>query len=125
MSIWLTRPKNKTCPLCKKLLATKYPIHPDTTIRLICSTHIHPTSKLSHYYIEITGQYLVEVIHAFPYTIINSSKPDKEDRSDIYPLNAESFSGITKQKMIVSLPRFVVGDPAKLQERIKIYILFS
>ena len=113
----------RPCPLCKKSLITKYPKPPDTIIRLICSTHV-PSTKLSHYYIEV-GANQVEVIHTPPYSLINNSSTD---RTDIYPLNIISVNGvngITKQKKIASLPRFPLGDPEKLNAKIKLYVLFS
>lgn len=110
----------KPCPLCKKMLTIKYPVPPDSVTRLVCSTHIEPT-KLSHYYIEM-GSNQVEVIHTPPYSLINNSATET---TDVYPLNINSIGGISKQKKIVSLPRFPLGDPAKLADRIKIYVLFS
>jgi len=110
----------RNCPLCKKQLVTRYPTPPDSITRLICGTHIDG-SKLSHYYVEV-GNNQVEVIHTPPFSIINDSR---DDRSKIYPLNIDSVGGITRQKLIVSLPRFPLGDPARLSERIKIYVLFS
>jgi hypothetical protein len=68
------------------------------------------------------GANQVEVIHTPPYSLINNSSTD---RTDIYPLNINSVGGITKQKKIASLPRFPLGDPEKLNAKIKLYVLFS
>jgi len=112
----------KTCPLCKKPLAPRYPIPPDNVTRLICSTHIEGT-KLSHYYIELLKQNRTEVIHVPPFTIINKSV--EPDTSDIYPLNVNSMAGITTQKKACRVPRFKIGDPARLADRVKLFVLFS
>lgn len=111
----------KTCPLCNKFMAMKYPIPPDNMTRIICSTHVEGT-KLSHYYIE-WGQNKVEVVHAPPFTVINNSVTPEV--SDIYPLNINSMAGISTQKKICQLPRFKIDDPAKLADRIKLFVLFS
>ena len=111
----------KICILCKKPMVSRFPIPPDKITRIICSTHIEGT-KLSHYYIEV-GQNNVEIIHTPPYTVINNSLTP--DVSEIYPLNPESTAGITTQKLICRIPRFKITDPAKLPDRIKIFVLFS
>jgi hypothetical protein len=99
----------------------RYPVPPDNMTRIICSTHIEGT-KLSHYYIEC-GKNKVEVIHVPPFSIINNS--DTPDISDIYPLNINSLAGISTQKKACRVPRFKIGDPVKLADRVKLFVLFS
>lgn len=110
----------RPCPLCKKSLITKYPVPPDTITRLACNTQLSPT-HLSHYYIEV-GANQVEVINIPPYCLINNSV---SNRTDIYPLNFNEDNTITMRPKIISLPRFPLGDPTKLLNKIKIYLLFS
>ena len=111
----------KKCPLCGKDMVMKYPIPPDQVKRIICSTHVEGT-KLSHYYLEV-GVNIVEVVHVVPFTIINNSSTPNV--SDIYRLNPGSMAGITTQKKVCQLPRFKLGDPAKLPDRVKLFVLFS
>lgn len=98
----------------------RYPIPPDSVKRLVCSTHV-PSTKLSHYYVEL-GNNPIEVAHAPLYSLINDSR---NNNTNVYPLNIGSVGGITKQKMIASLPRFQLEEPDKLVDKIKLYILFS
>lgn len=112
--------KMKTCPLCNNKLVIKYPTPPDTITRLICSTHI-AGSKLSHYYIEC-GLNKVEVVHVPPYSLINNSETE---RTDVYPFDVNRLGQITKQKKIISLPRFTLCHQDKLPDKIKLYVLFS
>jgi hypothetical protein len=111
---------SRSCPLCKKNLITKVPVPPDRIYRLICGTHI-ADSKLSHYYIEV-GQNNVEVIHVPPFSLINNSG---NDMTDVYPLNVDSCAGISLQKKVCSVPRFGIGDPNRLADRVKLFVLFS
>lgn len=111
----------KTCPLCAKALAVKYPAQSGGVRSYICSTHI-PGTKLSHYYIQVANQQWVEIIHAAPFTLMNVSN---EDKTRVYPCVPENTGPISNLKLIVALPRFELGEADKLVDKIKTYILFS
>lgn len=108
------------CPLCQSKLIDRPVEQTHDVARYICPTHVEGT-ELSHYYLEC-GVNTVQVIHIPPYSLINNFATD---RTDIYPLDVTSLQGISQQKKVVSLPRFSIGNPAKLIERVKLYILFS
>ncbi len=111
----------KTCPLCTKPLAVKYPTQVGGVRSHICSTHI-PGTKISHYYVQVAGMQQVQIIHAHPFTLMNVST---EDKTRVYPCIPENTGPVSGLKLIVALPRFELGEISKLVDKIKTYILFS
>lgn len=111
----------RECPLCKSQLAVRYPTPQsfDTTVKYICGTHV-PGTKLSHYYIEVSGNHWIQIIHTPPYTILNRSQ---SEYTEVYPYEGVGTGHITDRKKIISFPRLPLT--ANLAERIKLLIVFS
>ena len=113
----------RECPICKTYMGVKYPPpgSMDHTIRYICSKHV-PGSKLSHYYIEASGNSWIQIIHLPPYVIVNRSN---KETSEIYPFEGVGTGHITDRKLIMEIPRIPITTTEQLTERLKVLVLFS
>jgi len=109
----------KECPLCHQALITEFA----QINRLICPTVV-PETYLSHYYLEISN-YIVEVIHTPPYTILNSNCYPTFTR--VYHFNYSDIGKINERKLIMEIPKIDVQivKMENLVSKIATYLTFS